>query len=156
MNSTKLKKILSDEGPQTAKNELATLFRIVAKKHGVDEILWNYLLTRYVERFFPKLMGTKLGSYARGNLNQQLQLDTMTWKAFMDGVRFLNPDRVKLKVEFVWGSGENAETVSHDLNLRINGAHHPLPSEEPVKSKSARSKERVIHPSILTKPLKEP
>lgn len=116
MASDKIRKILNDTA-SSARSELAAFFRKILLDIHMTPQKWEYLLGTFLAKYeAPSLEDSKTRSYARGNINTQFTADTMTWRTFMDALRFLNPLKVKVTFEFEWG---NNVTTSHSMTMRM-------------------------------------
>lgn len=118
MTSEKVKTILSRQGIASAQNELAFFFRRICSDLRWDPIRWESKLQRMLDRN-KKLIGTstKERSYARGNMNAQFTADKLTWRTFMDALRFLGPRGAKLYIELEWAGNRRTQHAIR-LNLR--------------------------------------
>lgn len=123
MASSKADTAFTPDGIQKARDELTALFRRIGAENQLSGQRWNMLIEEFVRNYdAASLNNPRDRSYARGNISSQL-LDThMTWKVFMDGLRFLNPDKATIAVEMDWGDG----TVSkHQLPIQVRAPGVP-------------------------------
>jgi hypothetical protein len=71
-------------------------------------------------------------SSARGNLSKELLKPSMTWGVFEKAIRFLNPMRVRLTLEFEWRTGLKTE-YSAIIHVGTETAQESDESTIPVK-----------------------
>lgn len=132
MASDKIKHALSDEGIREAENELAFLFRKTCRELGMMPRNWEARLQSHMDRdVAPRLAerqrlaepgktrtaqeeATAL-AYAKGNINTQLLAPTMTWRTFMEAMRFLGPVGVDFTLKLHWPHGTFTE---HTISVR--------------------------------------
>lgn len=147
MTSEKVKNILSKQGIASAQNELAFFFRRVCSELKFDPIRWEAKLQRWLDRNKSLIGNTsKDRSYARGNMNSQFTADRLTWRTFMDALRFLGARGARLTLELDWAGnrktyhqiklnlkqGDSQEETADDEEMleELNGsalAHPPIP-----------------------------
>lgn len=75
-------------------------------------------------------------SSARGNLSKELLRPTMTWGVFEKALRFLNPLRVKMTLEFEWRTGLKTE---YSTIIHLSEAEQPADDETRIPVKHAGS-----------------
>lgn len=64
---------------------------------------WNECMNTYLRDPHNRItQNSRDMSSARGNLAKELVRDRMTWNVFMKALRFLNPLKVKLRLEIEW------------------------------------------------------
>ena len=69
---------------------LANLFQQILKLCGVETMTFNRLMNDYLNDIRNNIpQNVKEKSSARGNLRKALLRQTMTWKVFCQGLRFL-------------------------------------------------------------------
>lgn len=119
-----LNTILNSDDKQigTARNVLSRLWRRILFAQGINPLLWEKMMVRYLNDPLHNIPPTgNRRSSARGNLQKELSRPSMTWKVFQKAMRFLNPKRVRFMVEITWWSNRvttYAETLDlHALDL---------------------------------------
>lgn len=75
-----------------------------------NQTIWDRNMLRYLKDPRNRIpQNSRDMSSARGNLSKELLRPTMTWGVFEKAIRFLNPFRVRLRLEFEWKSGVKTE-----------------------------------------------
>lgn len=108
-----------DRGVGSARNVLSRLWRRILWEQGINSLLWNRMMTRYLNCPLHDIPATgNRRSSARGNLQKELSRDIMTWKVFQKAMRFLGPRRVTYIVKIWWWSGKTTHhSESVDLTM---------------------------------------
>jgi len=85
-------------GDVTGPNQtLSLVFRKMLYDNDINISKWNRLMHRYLNDPTNRIpLHSKGRSSIRGNLTKELMKTDMTWKNFVKGLKFLNPDKVEL------------------------------------------------------------
>ncbi len=153
MASEKIRKILSDEGVKESKGELSHFARTILQDIHMTPALWEYRLQRYLEKhegLVPK--NAKDRSYARGNLNTQFTSDSMTWRTFMEFLRFLGMTKIKITFDFTW---DGFRKSTHVMNIRTRQSPEDSLLAEPTIIGNRPSEEDDI-PDVVPPPTPAP
>jgi hypothetical protein len=130
MTSEKVKTILSKQGIASAKNELAFFFRRICSELKFDPIRWEGKLQRWLDRNKSLIGSTsKDRSYARGNMNSQFTADKLTWRTFMDSLRFIGAVGAHLTLELEW-AGKRKTYHQIKLNLKQGNTQEETADDE--------------------------
>lgn len=112
MQNKELNQVLNSKGKQAGKatGTLSKLFRQIMDDQKFNMTVWNRNMLRYLKDPRNRIpQNSRDMSSARGNLSKELLRPSMTWGVFEKAIRFLNPYRVRLKLEFEWKSGIKTE-----------------------------------------------
>lgn len=112
MQNKELNQVLNSKGKQADKatGTLSKLFRQIMDDQKFNMTVWNRNMLRYLKDPRNRIpQNSRDMSSARGNLSKELLRPSMTWGVFEKAIRFLNPYRVRLKLEFEWKSGIKTE-----------------------------------------------
>ena len=113
MASGKISRLLSGVGDEQ-RSDLAALWSRILRRMKVNENRFNYLLKEYLDRQARSTNRDR--EWARGTIVGQLTNTSMTWRTFMDAMRFLGACRLKLKLTLVFEDGREDE---HQITLNI-------------------------------------
>lgn len=131
MASDKIKDILSPDGARKAEGELSYLARIILRDVGMTNYIWESKLQEYMERNKKRVPKNKKDrSYYRGNLNTQFTNPKMTWRVFLEFLRFLNPIKIKITVSMTWGGSHKTTVHSVNIHTRNEGRAKSIAEEE--------------------------
>jgi len=146
MTSEKVKNILSKQGIASAQNELAFFFRRICSELRFDPIRWEAKLQRYLDRN-KNLIGStnKDRSYARGNMNAMFTADKLTWRTWMDALRFLGARGAKLTLELDWPG--NRKTY-HQIRLNLKQGSSPEDAADDLEMLEELGPSAVASPPI--------
>lgn len=94
MSNEAVKALLSNNAPPAAMTDggiLADLFRRMLTSLNVDEFKWDELMDKFVRQELQLIENPEAGTYdALGaNLTKELTAPTMTWKTYLNSLRFL-------------------------------------------------------------------
>lgn len=149
MQNKELNQVLRSKTKQSeeAKGTLSRLFRqimadIFPEKEAMN--IWNRNMVRYLKDPRNRIpQNSRDMSSARGNLSKELLRSSMTWGVFEKAIRFLNPCRVRLKLEFEWHSGLKTE---YSAVIHVSDKATPEVGEDTIP---------VAHPGVTHKGLYE-
>jgi hypothetical protein len=110
-----------------------------------NQTIWDRNMLRYLKDPRNRIpQNSRDMSSARGNLSKELLRPTMTWGVFEKAIRFLNPFRVRLRLEFEWKSGikteytaviyvgDKSEPVDEETTIPV--AHHGVTMDNLAKT----------------------
>lgn len=112
MQNKELKQVLNSKTKlaEKASGVLSKLFRQIMDEQKFNQTIWDRNMLRYLKDPRNRIpQNSRDMSSARGNLSKELLRPTMTWGVFEKAIRFLNPFRVRLRLEFEWKSGVKTE-----------------------------------------------
>jgi hypothetical protein len=112
MQNKDLNQVLSSKTKRAdeATGTLSKLFRQIMADQNFSMNIWNRNMLRYLKDPRNRIpQNSRDMSSARGNLSKELLKRSMTWGVFEKAIRFLNPWRVRLTLEFEWRSGLKTE-----------------------------------------------
>jgi hypothetical protein len=112
MQNKELNQVLSSKTKRAeeATGTLSKLFRQILSDQNFSMNTWNRNMLRYLKDPRNRIpQNSRDMSSARGNLSKELLKRSMTWGVFEKAIRFLNPWRVRLTLEFEWRSGLKTE-----------------------------------------------
>lgn len=103
-----------------ARGVLARLWRCVLMDIGMTPSVWHRLMTSYLnnpENGIAQNDGKRKSS-TRGNMNKALGKQTMSWKTFITGIRFLSPVSAEFEIRLKWRNRPNptVHTLTMDLS----------------------------------------
>ena len=101
---------------------LANLFQQILRVCKIETIAFNALMNDYLNDIRNNIpQNVKEKSSARGNLRKALLRQTMTWKVFCQGLRFLKFKRFSITITLYHANGKVTHHVQNiqlsDLNL---------------------------------------
>lgn len=101
---------------------LSNLFQQILGVCGVDTMVFNRLMNEYLNDVRNNIpQNVKEKSSARGNLRKALLRQTMTWKVFCQGLRFLKFKKFTITISLYHANGKITHHAQHiqigDLNL---------------------------------------
>ena len=108
MQNKELNQVLSSKTKRSeeANGTLSKLFRQILSDQNFNMSTWNRNMLRYLKDPRNRIpQNSRDMSSARGNLSKELLKRSMTWGVFEKAIRFLNPARVRLTLEFEWRTG---------------------------------------------------
>lgn len=112
MQNKELNQVLSSKTKRAeeANGTLSKLFRQIMSDLNFNMSIWNRNMLRYLKDPRNRIpQNSRDMSSARGNLSKELLKPQMTWGVFEKAIRFLNPARVRLTLEFEWRTGLKTE-----------------------------------------------
>lgn len=112
MQNKDLNQLLSSKTKlaEKATGTLSKLFRQIMAEQNYGQNIWNRNMLRYLKDPRNRIpQNSRDMSSARGNLSKELLRPTMTWGVFEKAIRFLNPYKVRLRLEFEWRGGVKTE-----------------------------------------------
>ena len=112
MQNKELNQVLSSKTKRAeeATGTLSKLFRQILSDQNFSMNTWNRNMLRYLKDPRNRIpQNSRDMSSARGNLSKELLKRSMTWGVFEKAIRFLNPGRVRLTLEFEWRTGLKTE-----------------------------------------------
>jgi hypothetical protein len=150
MQNKDLNQVLSSptKRSEEASGTLSKLFRQILAEQKIGMNLWNRNMLRYLKDPRNRIpQNSRDMSSARGNLSKELLRPTMTWGVFEKAIRFLNPYKVRLRLEFEWRGGVKTEytavihvsdkATSEDEDTQIPVHHTGVTVEKLVKALEA-------------------
>ena len=118
-----------------ASGTLSKLFRRIMADQTFNKNVWNRNMLRYLKDPRNRIpQNPRDMSSARGNLSKELLRPTMTWGVFEKALRFLNPLRVKMTLEFEWRTGLKTE---YSTIIHLSEAEQPADDESRIPVKHA-------------------
>lgn len=112
MQNKDLTQVLNSKSKRAdeASGTLSKLFRQIMADQQYNKTIWDRNMLRYLKDPRNRIpQNSRDMSSARGNLSKELLRPSMTWGVFEKAIRFLNPFRVRLRLEFEWRSGIKSE-----------------------------------------------
>jgi hypothetical protein len=104
---------------KNVKKALAHLFRKIMLDLGIRTEIFNRLMEQYLMELSQSTSASvKSRASARRNLHAELLKDTMTWRVFCKGMKFLNIPKFIARVTVTDAYGD---TVTYDQLIRIRG-----------------------------------
>jgi len=94
---------------------LARIYRTVLHDLGVTAERYHALMLRYIAKSVMYANRNEKAS-TRASLSSELLKESMTWKTFILGLKFLNMDEYTLAVELTRPDGVSRATVTSTLN----------------------------------------
>ncbi|MND22188.1 hypothetical protein D3C87_1422810 [compost metagenome] len=131
MQNKDLNQVLSSQTKRSeeATGTLSKLFRQILAEQRFNMNLWNRNMLRYLKDPRNRIpQNSRDMSSARGNLSKELLRPTMTWGVFEKAIRFLNPYKVRLRLEFEWRGG-----VKTEYTAIIHVSDKETPEDEDTK-----------------------
>lgn len=135
MQNKELNQVLSSKTKRSeeANGTLSKLFRQILSDQNFNMSTWNRNMLRYLKDPRNRIpQNSRDMSSARGNLSKELLKPSMTWGVFEKAIRFLNPMRVRLTLEFEWRTGLKTE-YSAIIHVGTETAQESDESTIPVK-----------------------
>lgn len=132
MQNKELKQVLNSKTKlaEKASGVLSKLFRQIMDEQKFNQTIWDRNMLRYLKDPRNRIpQNSRDMSSARGNLSKELLRPTMTWGVFEKAIRFLNPFRVRLKLEFEWKTGIKTE---YSAVIYVNNKSDPIEEESTI------------------------
>lgn len=135
MQNKELNQVLSSKTKRAeeATGTLSKLFRQIMCDQNFSVNTWNRNMLRYLKDPRNRIpQNSRDMSSARGNLSKELLKRSMTWGVFEKAIRFFNPCRVRLTLEFEWRTGLKTE---YSAIIHVSDKSEPQSDEDTIPVK---------------------
>lgn len=108
--------ILNDKykGALTTRDVLARLYRVILTDLGITVGKWDNLMMKYLDDPNNNIPQTgKVRSTERGNMHKKLFADSLSFRTFLAGLKFLGALKITFTVQLHWGR----KSTEHSINL---------------------------------------